>query len=60
LIRTVFTVYDRWGNQVFAGSEWNGKRNGSFVNSGVYAYVLWIKMDDGIERQFTGNVTLIK
>ncbi len=58
--QTILTIYDRWGNQIFSGSEWNGKHNSLDVNPGVYTYVARLTMNDGMERQFSGSVTLIR
>lgn len=53
-------IFDRWGNQIFTGSQWNGKRKGAFVNPGAYTYLAIIRMNDGIERKFSGSVTVIQ
>ncbi len=55
-----FTIYDKWGNQLFAGTQWDGRRKGEVVHPGVYTYMLTAAMDDGIERTFTGDVTLVR
>lgn len=54
------TIYDRWGGKVATGPEWDGRENGSPVDPGVFIYVAKIQMSDGIERQFSGAVTVIK
>ncbi len=54
------TIYDRWGAQVATGSEWDGRRDGQPVNPGVFVYVARIRMSDGVERLFSGSVTVLK
>lgn len=62
-------VFDRWGNQLFERTNfppnseidgWNGFVNGKVVGNGVYVYVADIAFIDGVVRQFTGSVTLVK
>ena len=55
-----FFIYDRWGNQVFEGHAWDGSTQNNLINPGVYSYVANVKMNDGKERFFTGNVTLLR
>jgi len=54
------TVFDRWGNQVYVGPQWDGLRKGKSMNPGVYTYVAKVKMQDGAERIRLGNVTLVE
>ena len=53
-------IYDRWGNVIANGLSWDGRRNGTPVNSGVYIYRAIVLMSDGKERQFSGSVMVIK
>ena len=54
------SIFDRWGNNLFTGSKWDGQSQGESVNPGVYIYVFKLKMSDGVERQFSGAVTVLK
>jgi gliding motility-associated-like protein len=54
------TIFDRWGSKIYNGPQWNGKYKGDFVNTGVYTYLVRVKMDDGVERQFAGSVTVLR
>ena len=54
------TIYDRWGATVATGTDWDGRRAGRPVNPGVFIYVARLRMSDGIERQFSGSVTVVK
>ena len=54
------SIFDRWGNLVFEGAEWDGSTKGNILDAGVFIYVAELIMSDGIERQFSGEVTLIK
>jgi len=53
-------VYDRWGNQVFVGKEWDGRENGQPVSPGVFVYILRLRMADGLERTMRGSVVLLR
>lgn len=59
-----FTVYNRWGQQVFftkdANTGWDGKTNGIMNPAGVYAYVLNVTNVDGSSSVKTGNITLFR
>lgn len=60
----VFTVYDRWGNLMVKTTnkdfEWNGDYNGTKVNTGIYAYILEVKYNDGSAELKSGNITVIR
>lgn len=60
----VFSIYDRWGNQILKTSdflfEWDGTFNGQPCNSGVYAYMVDVKYIDGNFETKSGNITLVK
>ena len=62
-------IYDRWGELIYSGEDlmandantgWDGTFEGKPVNQGVYAYMLVVKLQDGIEQRITGNITLIR
>jgi gliding motility-associated-like protein len=59
-----FTVYDRWGEQVFVTTNidigWNGVFNGKPCNPDVFGYYVKYKCNDGKESFKKGNVTLIR
>ena len=61
-------IYDRWGNLVFTNQNflpndlnegWNGTAKGEAVNVGVYAYMMTIDTEEGIEV-LAGSVTVLK
>ncbi|MEL6719883.1 MAG: gliding motility-associated C-terminal domain-containing protein, partial [Bacteroidota bacterium] len=54
------SIFDRWGNLLFKGMEWDGQYKGKVVNPGVFFYVADITMNDGITRQFSGDITVLK
>ena len=65
----IFQIYDRWGNNVFTKKDikfnqpeegWNGYYKGKIANQGVYAYFVKISLPDGTEKQFVGDVSLIR
>jgi len=62
-------VWDRWGNKVFERSEgilgqpqhgWDGTRNASQVDPGVYYWNIVIIYPDGATEQRKGYVTLMR
>lgn len=62
-------VFDRWGELIYAMEEfpandpnsgWDGTFNGEEVNQGVYAYVIIVKLEDGMQQRIAGNITLIR
>ncbi len=59
-----FTVYDRWGEQVFATNDinkgWDGIFNGKPCNPDVFGYYVKFKCNDGKESFKKGNITLIR
>ncbi len=60
-----FTVFDRWGNQVFGtvsnNTFWDGKLKGKFVNPGIYAYsIRYRETELGTELVAQGTVTLVR
>lgn len=59
---TDYTIYifDRWGNQVFEGQEWNGQIKGKPANQGVYLYYVQLTTVGGESVVQQGSVTLIR
>jgi gliding motility-associated-like protein len=50
-------IYDRWGNKVFKGKEWDGGR----CTEGVYVYIAEIFIKSTLEtKKIHGNLTLVK
>lgn len=60
----LFRVFDRWGVQVYEGTDpqsgWDGTRNGKKSPSGVYVWYLNARLNDGTIEESSGNVTLIR
>lgn len=64
-----FQIYDRWGEQLFSGSNiansgnsiktWNGKLRGKKMNPGVFLYFMELEMLDGSVEIFSGEITLV-
>jgi gliding motility-associated-like protein len=65
---SLFAVFDRWGQQVFATTEvaggrslgWNGFVDGKPAPVGTYAYVVRGTGADGTPVELQGNVTLLR
>lgn len=63
------TIFDRWGAVVFRlngsfddpiGVEWDGRRNGHELPSGVYIYLLKVVLLDGLLYTLSGDLTLVR
>lgn len=64
-----FTVFDRWGNQLFTRSNfspnqfelgWDGTVQGKALIPGVYVYTTMVQYLDQVEKQFSGEILLIQ
>ncbi|MFM9985296.1 MAG: choice-of-anchor L domain-containing protein [Flavobacteriales bacterium] len=53
---SILTVYNRWGNEVFRGENYDNEWNGKDLAEGTYYYVL--NRVDG--ENFGGNITLLR
>jgi gliding motility-associated-like protein len=63
-------VFDRWGELLFEGrglplgddptKGWNGKFNGTYVQAGVYVYVIDVTFEDGNTLLYRGDITVIR
>ncbi len=60
----LFMIFDRWGEKVFEANDpshcWDGKYNGTPLNSGEFVYVLKISLIGGEEIIKKGNISLIR
>lgn len=59
------TIYNRWGQEVFATSElngrgWDGRFNGKEQPEGVYIYLIEAVTKSNISEKHQGNLTLIR
>jgi gliding motility-associated-like protein len=61
---TKILISDRWGREVYNSTDtkqgWDGTTNGIEREMGVYAYTVWVKLDNGREKMYHGNVTLMR
>lgn len=48
-------IFDRWGNQLHEGQEWDGTYRGKQMDPGVYVYMVRIK-----DELFKGDITLFR
>lgn len=62
-------IFDRWGNQVFLGSDltpgdskqgWNGSFRGNQLNQGVFVFLAELELSDGKIVPIKGEITLIR
>ncbi len=57
IIQTVdMKIYDRWGNNVYRGDEWDAKD----YSPGVYAYLIDVLFSNDATKQFVGTVTIMR
>lgn len=59
-----FIIYDRWGEFIFESNEfsvgWNGKaKNGAYVRTGIYPYIINYYDINNIHHQKKGTVNVI-
>lgn len=63
------SIYDRWGNLVFAEQNiapgdsslgWDGRQNGRYVASGVFVWVAELEYIDESTEIVSGDVTIVK
>jgi gliding motility-associated-like protein len=57
-------IYDRWGSRIFESTVpamgWDGKRNGSDLPQGVYAYIIRLERFGGSQVEYKGAVLLLR
>jgi len=53
-------IFDRWGNLLYEGEQWDGRFKGQLVNSGVYVYIIRFQTNDGEEWEMAGSVTVLR
>lgn len=65
IVSFTMTLYNRWGENIFSttttdGRGWDGKWNDIEQPVGVYVYVINAQFRNGLKKEFTGNVTLMR
>jgi gliding motility-associated-like protein len=59
-----FRVFNRWGQEVFSTLDpeggWDGTFNGQLADVGNYTYLIRIVLPNGTEKDYTGDVALIR
>ena len=56
-------IFNRWGQKVFETTDadgWDGRIDGNFAETDVYAYTFTYEGPDGNQTTLTGDVTLIR
>ena len=54
------TVFNRWGEKIYAGKEgWDGKYNGKYVSKGTYYYTIKLIDINGEISETKGSVTVV-
>jgi gliding motility-associated-like protein len=63
----LFTIYDRWGNQVHEiknanpnddDTAWNGTHRGQDCNPNIYTYIVHARLRNGAQKKFAGDLML--
>jgi gliding motility-associated-like protein len=64
-----FSIYDRWGNEVFTKKDyvpdpattdgWDGTFNGRRLDPGVFVFIARVNFIDGFSSTYKGSVTLL-
>ncbi len=65
LLQFKMSIYNRWGEKIYItdkidGRGWDGKYNNKTQELGVYIYIIDVVFKNGLRKNFTGNVTLLK
>ncbi len=65
IVSLTMTLYNRWGENIFStattdGRGWDGKWNGIEQPVGVYVYIINAQFRNGLKKEFTGNVSLMR
>lgn len=59
-----FYVFNRWGEQLFYSTDpsqgWNGKKDGAYIQQGVYAYTVSLTDEKGLLVSAKGTVMLVR
>jgi len=59
-----FRIFNRWGQEVYSTTDatrgWDGRFNGQMQDPGVYHYLIRVALPNGENRQYKGDVTLIR
>lgn len=64
IISVQWLIFNRYGEKVFetntVGDYWDGTFNGVECSLGVYTYYLKVHFSNGIYRELSGNITLMR
>jgi gliding motility-associated-like protein len=52
-------VYNRWGNLIYEGKQWDGTYKSQLCDPDVYVWVITVFKSD-CKKDFRGTITLIK
>lgn len=64
-----FRIFNRWGQPMYEatdlfpgvpGQGWDGRVKGKIVDQGVYVYAIEVVFLDGVVREFSGDVVLVR
>jgi len=58
----VMTIFNKWGEKIFEDENegWDGKKNGQYVQNGVYSYSIVVTDFKNKLFKYTGTIRLLK
>jgi len=65
----ILEIFDRWGNRMFVGEDfegnrpelgWNGRTNGKSCPPGTYLFRAIVQFSQGSDRHLSGDLTIVR
>ena len=58
----IITIFNTWGEQIFKAENegWDGKKNGQYVQNGVYSYSIIVTDFKNKIFKYTGTIRLLR
>ena len=53
-------VYDRWGSRVYTSSNYQNTWGGDNLPTGIYVYMLQLKLNSGEFKIFKGTLSILR
>lgn len=54
------SIYDKWGNLMFQGQEWDGMQGSKLTTQGIYTYRIDLTNSQDQQVMYVGSLTLIR
>ena len=52
-------IFNRWGELLFKGNNWNGMYQGDYCTPGVYFYIIKLNLNNGQVKTYNGSINLL-